>query len=46
MSGITCKLGTFLRSPVASSQLIAAVNKPLFDVGVRPDSDCCNSLDK
>lgn len=34
MSGIIWKLNTFQRSPVASSRLIAAVNKTLFDVGV------------
>lgn len=46
MSGITSKLDAFLRSPVASLGLEAAVNKPLFNGGVHPDSDCCNSSDK
>lgn len=46
MPGIIWKLNGFLRSPVASSRLIAAVNKTLFDVGVPSDSDCWNSPDK
>lgn len=32
-----------LRSPIAFFGLIAAVDKPLFDVGVCPDSDCSSS---
>lgn len=35
----------YVRSPVASSGLRAAVNKPLFDVGVHPNLDRCNSSD-
>lgn len=44
MSGILWRLNAFLRSPVASSRLMAAVNKTLPDVGV--PSDCWNSPDK